>query len=370
MPSTPNSNPQSQRNPVAAQPSLGQAEPSTRPTDGQAVGSTPQQPPSNPLHADDSAHASTSHTNADASSSLRSVSVAAATIDTQSSHSLSTTTADAALDSHVGSHVGSHVNSQAGSSTQSVIQSQQQSLHGLHVITAAGQPQALSQRSTDAAMHSLDQLNAQANRAGVEDHSHTTDQSLIVQIATPQADSAADKQPMIDTALSISAKEASVNPQLGTPTAQGGASDPQGVTLSIRGQTPPAQGSCSTSIGLNTEGISSSAQASSSAASGHANSSQSQAVHSTNSMQETVAANASTKAGVKLCLTSNADKDASPGVGTDPRALSDAGKLNVGQDCGRTEGLIPAFMGAAADAGENLLPLGLQKCVLVHQNVL
>ena len=366
MPSTPNSNPQSQRNPVAAQPSLGQAEPSTRPTDGQAVSSTPQQPPSNPLHADDSAHASTSHTDADASSSLRSASVAAATIDTQSCHSLNTITADAALDSHV----GSHVNSQAGSSTQGVIESQQQSLHGSHVNTAAQQPQAVSQRSTDAAMHSLDQLNAQANRAGVEDHSHATDQSLIVQIATPQADSAADKQPMIDTALSISAKEAIVTPQLGTPTAQGGASDPQGFTPSIRGQTPPAQGSCSTSIGLNTDGISSSAQASSSAASGHANSAQSQAVHSTNSMQESVAANASTKAGVKFCLTSNADNDASPGMGADPSAVSDAGKLNEGQDCGRTEGLIPAFMGAAADAGENLLPLGVQKCVLVHQNVL
>lgn len=346
VPSTPSSNPQSQRAPSSIDSPVRHNQ-STRPTDGQAVGSTPQQPPSNPQQADDSAHASTSQTSAHASSSVASASLAAAAVGTQSSISLNTATTDAAMNSHVGS-------------SRQTMESQQQSLPGPQVDTGID---SSTGPNAAAAVQSPSCPDAQTSTAGME---HTGNENRVTPNADAQAQaavvgsahqtpSAGVGQPMIATALSISAKDVRLATAMGSLTAQRVSMNPQGLSPASQEGSPAAQGA-----GLPVQGATGAVQGSSPAATGTGIDADSQAVASPDGAQQPHAAITSVKAGVAVCLTSTADSQAGTAAGDPSSAAADVSKPNEGQE--QSEGLIPAFLGTAAEAGGAVQSLLLVSC--------
>ena len=346
VPSTPNSNPQSQRAPSSIDPPVRRNQ-STRPTDGQAVGSTPQQPPSSPQQADDSAHASTSQTSVHASISVASASLAAAAVDTQSSISLNTATTDAAMNSHM------------DSSRQSV-ECQQQLLPGPQVNTGID---SSTRPSAAAAVQSPSHPNAQTSTAGVEHSGNESRSSPNVDaeaqaaalVSAHQSPSAGVGQPMIATALSISAKDVQLAAAVGSPTALRVSMNPLGLSPAGQEGSPAAQGA-----GLPVQGGSGTVQGSSPAATGTGIDADSQAVASPAGMQQPHAAIPSVKSGVAVCLTSTADSRAGTVVVDPSSAVAGVSTANEGQ--GQPEGLIPAFLGTAAEAGRAVRSLPVVSC--------
>lgn len=341
VPSTPNSNPQSQKAPSTSTP-LGQAAPSSRPTDGQAVGSTPLPSASPAQHADDSAHASPQGVDADGS--VVSTTDAAIAMDGQLSRSQDADAAAAA--------VTSQASRQTDSQTDSCVTS-----HMGPSLPTQAEPHV--HIGPDAVMQQTGQPTASTSTAALESHSHGTPstpdaQAGAVISSEAHAADAALGQRMIDSALSISAKEIALTPQLGSPTAPGVSMESQDVSTTGQGLSPAAQ-----VLGTSVQGVSPSAQGVSASAEGvkvaaaasntdakdAAGSSEKQAAGSVQGSQMSMTATTLTSSDE----TDTADRQTNAAVRTAPTAASDGSKADEAQAQG--PGLIPAFLGTAAQTG-------------------
>lgn len=336
VPSAPSSNPQSQRahsppRSPAVQQSNTQQVLSTRPTDGQAVGSTPQAPWTGPQQADDSARPTCSQ----ASTAADNTPVVAAPLGQQSVHSFAGDTgaeAGAAMSSHAHS---SRQDTQGanGSPADDSCQWQQ------HADLPLASPEK-QQPSSSAFAHTAAQ------------------QQAVAAAAETGAGNAVYAKRGISTALSISARG-------GTPTAQGfspHSSPPaQGPTLLAQGVNSPASPPMpmANPPGQSLRSSEQAGHMSREAGSSHEQQGEGPS-DAAEGMQASTSSASAEKAGVRLALAANSaacQPSTAAGEGASGTSGADNGKgaqsaLQArAQGAKAEEGLIAAFMGTPAEAG-------------------